>query len=204
VEKVFLFVEKIFRFIPEPIFGLFSVFFALTGILISFFSFPGYNLLLYDVSYLAVGPDGLFFDLGLIISGLIAIPFHFFMYSIIGNEKISVKLKNIALLLSVTSSLALSLIGFFPVLIENNLILIIHGILALITFLGITIYCILFGIFFIKNKRFSNFHAVLSFFVSGIFIFYFTNRWSLVEWIAVCSIMIWITFNAVFALFKNL
>lgn len=196
--------EKILQLIPGTIFGLLSVFFALTGIIISFFSFPGYNLLLYDVSYLAVGPYGLFFDLGLIFSGIIAIPFHFFMYSIIGNEKISMKLKNIALLLSVTSSLALSLIGFFPMLNENNLILIIHGILALITFLGITIYCILFGILFIINDKFSNFHAVLSFFVSGIFIFYFTNRWSLVEWISVGSIMIWITFNAFFALFKNM
>lgn len=204
MEKLFQFIGKILQLIPGTIFGLLSVFFALTGILISFFSFPGYNLFLYDVSYLAVGPYGLFFDLGLILSGIIAIPFHFFMYSIIGNEKISVKLKNIALVLSVTSSLALSLIGFFPVLNENNLILIIHGIFALITFLGITIYCILFGIFFIINDKFSNFHAILSFFVSGIFIFYFTNRWSLVEWISVGSVMIWITFNAFFALFKNM
>lgn len=204
MEKLFQIVEKILKIIPGPIFGLFSVTFALIGILISFFSFTGYNLLLYDVSYLAVGPNGVFFNLGLILSGIIALPFHFYMYSIIGNEKISLNLKKASLLLSVLSSLTLSLIGFFPVLNENILILVIHGILALITFVGITIYCFLYGIFFLKNPRFSLSHTILSYSVSGIFLFYFTNRWSIFEWIGVGSIMIWIIFNAIFALFKKI
>lgn len=204
MEKLFQILKKILEIIPGTTFGLFSVFFALTGILISFFSFPGYNLLLYDVSYLAVGPYGLFFNLGLILSGIISIPFHFYIYSIIENEKISSYFKNIAFFLSVLSSLTLSLIGFFPVLNENIFILVIHGILALITFVAITIYCFIYGIFFLKNSRFSIMHSVLSFSVSGIFLFYFTNRWSIVEWIGVGSIMIWITFNVIFALFKKM
>jgi hypothetical membrane protein len=204
MEKLFQFIKRILNIIPGGIFGLLSVFSALIGITISLFTFPGYNLLLYDVSYLAVGPKGLIFDLGLIFSGIIIIPFDFYMYSIIGNKKISFRLKNTALLLSVISSLTLSLIGFFPVLYENIIILIIHGVLALITFVSITIYCFLYGIFFLKNSKFSLIHSVLSFFVSGIFIFYFTNRWSIVEWIGVGSIMIWIIFNAVFALFKKM
>ncbi|MEJ2295782.1 MAG: hypothetical protein P8Y23_13585, partial [Candidatus Lokiarchaeota archaeon] len=108
------------------------------------------------------------------------------------------------LLLSVISSLTLSLIGFFPVLYDNIIILVIHGILALITFVGITIYCFLYGLFFLKNSRFSLLHPILSFSVSGIFLFYFTNRWSIVEWIGVGSIMIWIIFNAIFTLFKKM
>jgi hypothetical membrane protein len=156
------------------------------------------------VSYLAVGPKGLIFDLGLIISGVIVIPFDFYMYSIVGNKEISFRLKKVALLLSVISSLTLSLIGFFPVLYDNIIILVIHGILALITFVGITIYCFLYGLFFLKNSRFSLLHPILSFSVSGIFLFYFTNRWSIVEWIGVGSIMIWIIFNAIFTLFKKM
>jgi hypothetical membrane protein len=204
MEKLFQFIKRILKVIPGGIFGLLSVLFALKGILISLFTFPGYNLLFYDVSYLAVGPKGLIFDLGLIISGVIVIPFDFYMYSIVGNKEISFRLKKVALLLSVISSLTLSLIGFFPVLYDNIIILVIHGILALITFVGITIYCFLYGLFFLKNSRFSLLHPILSFSVSGIFLFYFTNRWSIVEWIGVGSIMIWIIFNAIFTLFKKM
>ena len=204
MKKLLLHIKSLLHNIPGAVFGLASVSFALIGIFISIFSFPGYSLLLYDVSYLAVGPYGIFFDLGLIISGIIVIPFDFYMYSIIGNKKISFRLKNTALLFSVLSSLSLSLIGFFPVLYDNFIILFIHGILALITFVGITIYCFLYGIFFLKNSRFSLLHPVLSFSVSSIFLFYFTNRWSILEWIGVGSIMIWIIFNAIFALFKKL
>jgi hypothetical protein len=200
---IFRLIEKILYVVPGGIFGLASVFFALSGILIAFFSFPGFSILLYDVSYLAIGPLGLFFDLGLIFSGILAIPFNFYMIIVIEDKKIKPRLKKYALSLSIMSSITLSLIGFFPVLIENIIILFIHGILALLTFLGVTIYCILFGYFFIINEKFSNFHAILSFFVSGIFIFYFTNRWSLIEWIGILSIMIWITYNSITTLIKK-
>ena len=201
---LFRFIEKVLNLIPGWVFGLLSVSIASSSILISFFSFTGYNILFYDVSYLAVGPVGLIFDLGLIFSGIVAIPFHFYMSMIVKDEKINPKLIKFTLSLSIMSSLTLSLIGFFPVLTDNVIILFIHGILALMTFLGVTIYCLFYGLFFLKNEQFSLLHSILSFLVSAIFIFYFTNRWSLIEWISVCSIMIWITFNAVFALLKKM
>jgi len=199
-----LFIKKILTFIPGGIFGLLSVIVALFGILSSLLSFPGYNLLLYDVSYLATGPLGCLFDLGLILSGLIAIPFHFYMNTVISSENIKPKLRRLALILSIMSSLTLSLIGFFPVLTDNIIILLVHGILALLTFIGITIYCFLYGIFFLKSPKFPFSHSFLSFCVSGIFLFYFTNRYSLVEWIGVGSVMLWICFNAIFILIKKM
>ncbi|TFF69070.1 MAG: DUF998 domain-containing protein [Promethearchaeota archaeon] len=197
---IFGIMKKLLNVIPAGIFGLLSVFFAFTGILISFVSFPGYNLLFYDVSYLATGPLGIFFDLGLIFSGIVAIPFHYYMNILIIHENIEPRWRKFTLSLSLMSSITLSLIGFFPVLTESIIILIIHGILALLTFIGITIYCFLYGIFFIKIAKFPFLNAILSFLVSAIFIFYFTNRWSLVEWIGVGSIMIWIAYNAIFSL----
>ena len=203
MKNFFQFSKKIFNGISGSIFGLLSVLFSLTGILISFFSFPGFNILYFDVSYLAVGPMGIIFNLSLIFSGITAIPFNVYMNKIIKFEGINLKLRKFALVLSLISSIALSLIGLFPVLTDNIIVLLIHGILALITFLGVTVYCILYGIFFIENSKFTLAHVFLSFLVSGIFIFYFTNRWSIVEWIGVYSIMIWITFNAIFALLKK-
>jgi hypothetical membrane protein len=204
VKLIFQIIKRILIYIPGEFFGLLSVSSALGGILIAFFPFSGYNILFCDVSYLAASPYGIIFNIGLIFSGLIAIPFHFSMIKQIESQLISIKLKKTILSLSLTSSLTLSLIGFFPVLTGNVIILLIHGILALITFLGVTIYCFLYGVLFLKDQKFSFFHSFLSFSVSGIFIFYFTNRWSLIEWIAVLSIMVWITFNALYSLTMRL
>ncbi len=195
--------EKLLNFIPGGIFGLLTVSFALIGINTALFSFPGYSILSYDVSYLAAGPMGIIFNLGLIFSGITVIPFNFYMSKIIVYDHINLKLRKVALSLSIVSSITLSLIGFFPVLTDNILILLIHGILALVTFLGVTIYCVLYGIFFLKNSKFTLVHVLLSFLVSIIFIFYFTNRWSIIEWFGVFSILIWITYNAIFALLKK-
>jgi len=204
MEFIYRFMKKILNIIPGGFFGLLSVSFAFVGILTSFLTFPGYNIVFCDVSYLAAGPLGFIFNLGLIISGVVAIPFHFYMNTLAVNDSINPRLRKFALSLSLVSSLALSLIGFFPVLTDNIIVLLIHGILALLTFGGITIYCFLYGIFFIKIAKFSILHSYLSFLVSAIFIFYFINRWSLVEWIGVGSIMVWITYNAIFTLFKKI
>ena len=204
MEWIFRFMNKILDIVPGGIFGLLSITIASCGILISLLSFPGYNLLYCDVSYLAAGPLGLIFNISLFISGIIAIPFHFYMNKIIDNENIKPKLRTLALSLSLMSSLTLSLIGLFPVLTEDIIILLIHGILALFTFTGITAYCFLYGIFFIKIAEFPNLNAYLSYLVSAVFIFYFTNRWSLVEWIGVVFIMLWIAYNAVYTLIKNI
>jgi hypothetical membrane protein len=54
--------------------GLISIIIGICGDILAIIYFPGYNLLNNMVSDLGIGPGGIFFILGLIFSGILAIP----------------------------------------------------------------------------------------------------------------------------------
>jgi len=203
MDKLFFFFDKLLSVTPGGIYGILSVLIAFIGDCIAIILFPGYSIFLYDVSYLARGPGGLIFNLSLMLSGLTAIPFNIYLGRIVSSERIDEKRKKRAVTISIISSISLSLLGFFPISINNLIVIIIHVLLAILLFIGAAISCLLFGYFFLRNSKFKKMHAYMSFIVAGLIVFYISVRWSFLEWLAVFGIMLWVCFISIFTLIKK-
>ncbi|MHA1488504.1 MAG: DUF998 domain-containing protein [Promethearchaeota archaeon] len=153
--------DKTLQWAPGGVYGLISVIIGICCNLIALLLFPGYNITINMISELGVGPGGLFFNLGFIISGLMAIPFYISLGRTLDGEGVNKNLLKSAKVSSIISCVTFSLIGIFPAIPENEIILIMHGIIALISLTCGAIYLILFSILMLKNKNFSKLQAYL-------------------------------------------
>jgi hypothetical membrane protein len=194
---------KFFNIIPGGFYGILSVLVSLLGDLIALFFFPEYSMIHYDISHLALGPAGAIFNIGLIFSGILAIPFNLYLGQIIKGKGINESLRTKTVIISTIASIALALIGVFPAHPDNIILLVMHGLMALIFFFGVTIVFIIYGYFFLRSSRFSKIHAYMSFFVASIIILYMIISYSILEWIAMFAIMISVGFLSIFTIFKG-
>ncbi|MFX1358102.1 MAG: DUF998 domain-containing protein [Promethearchaeota archaeon] len=195
--------NKILKFAPGGFYGLLSVAFATLGTIIATILFPTYSLLKYNVSYLANGPGGMFFNIGLIFSGLLAIIFYIYLGRILLNHQKINNIRKRAVIVAIISNCAISLIGVFPAYTGNMLFLIIHANLAIIAFFGTAISSLLFGLLFKKNSKFLKIQAYFSFFLTTLISFYVIVRWSIIEWMSVIFLMVWLSFISIYTLYKN-
>jgi hypothetical membrane protein len=194
---------QIYKAIPGGIYGVLSVVINLLGNIVAFLSFPGFSIFQYNISHLALSPGGIFFNLGLIISGLFAIPFNINLGKIVSGKRINEKVKEIVVKVSILDCIALSLIGVFPAFPENFIILMIHGLLALTFFVCTTIIFIVYGYLFLKSSKFLKVQAYSSLIVAASICIYMALRWSILEWIAFLGIMISVLSTSIFLLYKR-
>jgi len=134
---------------------------------------------------------------------LIAIPFFISLGRILqqqenGNEK----LKKRTVIISIIACLSLSLIGCFPAI--NLIMLLIHGIFAIIFFFAGLFFCLFFGYLMLKDSRFSEPQSYLGFIGVGIFTIYLCTIKPLLEWIVVIFVFFWIIENAIYVIHKKL
>ncbi|TFG25717.1 MAG: DUF998 domain-containing protein [Promethearchaeota archaeon] len=183
--------------------GIFGILSLSIGILCDFLSylyFPGYNMVDNMVSELGVGRGGIFFNIGVIITGILFIPFYICLGKSFSTENINPNMKKVAVIAALISSITFSLIGFFPLTEENRLINATHGTLAVIHWIHAFISIIIFGILMIQDFNYNRFQAYYSFAVGGIIITFFLTQIPLTEWIWTISIVIWIFVNSLFML----
>ena len=97
-----------------PVFGLLSVTIALSAYITAIILFPGgYNFLKNMISELGVGPYGIIFNLGLILSGIVAIPYYFALLKTFDEPDINPSLKKSAIFFSLFSVSTFIFIGVF-------------------------------------------------------------------------------------------
>ncbi|MFW9894780.1 MAG: DUF998 domain-containing protein [Candidatus Thorarchaeota archaeon] len=153
MEKLAHFSEKINRYVPLSIFGLFSVFFGIIGDLISFLMFPGYNITRNPVSTLCEGPGGLFFRLGTILSGIFAFIFLIHLGNAFNSKEVGEKTQKFALGAAIISCIFFIILGIFCG--SNIIIAYIHGTSAIISWIFGFSYITLYNILIIRDSRFS-------------------------------------------------
>jgi len=183
--------------------GIFGILSLSIGILCDFLSYlfiPGYNMVDNMVSELGVGPGGIIFNIGVIISGILVIPFYISFYKSFSTENIKPNMKKVTVVLALISSITFSIIGFFPLTEENRLINATHGTLALIHWITALISIVIFGILMIQDYNYTKFQAYYSFAVGCIIITFFLTQIPLTEWIWTISIVIWILVNSLYML----
>lgn len=155
--------DKIYDLIPGGIFGLLSVIFGLVGDILSIILYPGYDFTKNMASDLGVGPGAIIFNVSLILSGASAIIFYLYFGRVLKrNDPNKDELVNIAIFFVILSSFFMIMIGFFPASLENEIILIIHSLSALFSWLTGIFYSIIFSYLILTNSRFSNYLAFFS------------------------------------------
>ena len=202
MERLNNFFNKLFKIVPGGVFGLISV---SIGICIDIMglSFHGYNIFTHSVSSLGIGPVGLFFNIGLIFSGIAAVLFDIYLGRSFNREFINEKAIKITLSISIISSFSLILVGVFPVSHENEIVMFLHVFFAFTAFIGGLISIFIFSLFMLKDPKFLKIQAYFGFTVCGFFALYLFTLQPITEWTAIFAIILWTIINASYMIYKK-
>jgi len=183
--------SAVFKFIPGSIFGFASVIIGLGGDALTLSLTPYYNLDLM-ISKLGIGPGGIFFNIGTILSGLFAGPFYIYLEIVLKREEINSKVLEGALGSALISCLFFILVGIFPSTDSNIFILYLHGVFSLFSFLSALLYFLLFSFLLFKSSQFMKFHAYIGSVQVGLIILFLFTWHPISEWLMTFGLIIWI------------
>ena len=184
--------EKVLKKTSGGFFGIVSVSIRLMGDFTAILFTPNYNMIDDLISELGVGPGAIFFSLGLIISGIVSIPFYISLRNIFRIEEINENLRKTAIVFSVISIITYILLAFFPSDPNNSLIFIMHGVIGLISWLTGAGYLALYSYMTIKYKESSRFLGYFGYCIVGTVILFIFTWVPITEWCMTFGIMSWI------------
>lgn len=229
--KVNDYFDILFRHLPGYIFGLLTFIIGTSGFIIAILLSPDYILWEKSISVLGHHPGGIFSRLGLIISNIIAIPFIIFLGKTLKDKLMNANVRKSAVGIGIFVSVAAVLSGVITG--RNEFIKDMHGLLALLSWIGGLIVCLSFGFLMLKNfqyyqePKYSKSAATFSFVIAGIFAsylipFFITNFCNAnpnicgtfgdmvytimptYEWIVMFSILFWYLFNSIYIFKKKI
>ena len=185
--------------------GLIASFIALSGYLISYLLYPAqkYNLGFMG-SELGVGRGGIFFNLGLIISGI------FFFLFIIHLDNIMIKAETKknkgkwTIILAKISAITYSLIGVFPSIHDNLFMLLTHGILVFICYSTAFFFTLFLSLFIYDCSSFLRLQAYIGFFIAFAILTFLFSWISYIQWIFTLTFFAWIAFIDGYIRFKHI
>lgn len=170
---------------------------------LSYSAYPDYNIRDNMVSDLGIGPLGIFFNLGFIFSGLLAIPYYLNLSYHFQKEGMDKRLVSGSVVSSLVSCIAYSFVGVFPAIESNFFLYYTHGIVAGISVMSGTVYLLFFAYMMYVSKSFKKGQAIFTVIIC-VFYFLFLFTWiPIIEWTASFGIMGWIFLNSLYLLFLN-
>jgi len=215
------FFNKLFKFIPGYVFGLLTFIIGLLGDIFALLFTPEYIMWKLSISMLGILTGGIFLRVGLIISNIFSVFFIIYLGRVIKDENINESMRKLAITAGIFTSISVILTGVFTG--SNPLISDLHGLFALLSWIGGAITCFVFGFLMLRNLHFSKVIAVNSLIVGVIFgayliPFFITIICSYVcysfgeivyqimpvwEWALMFSILLWYLFNSIFLRIKR-
>jgi len=185
------------------IYGLLSIIFGGLGDLIAYIMYPEYNFMRRAVSSLCLGPGGLFFQSGTVLSGLFALLFLIYLERTFIEDDINRYLRKYAKITAIISCVSFIILGIFCG--SNVIIAYIHGINAVISWIFGFLYISLYNSLMIKSSNYSKylgyFGFVTTFTLSLMFIFFILHLFPalrflmiilpLLEWMNTLSLILW-------------
>ncbi len=216
MEKPNNFMDKFQQFASGGIYGILSISFGLTGDILAYLFFPGYDFTKRAVSSLCKGPGGIFFQVGTVFSGIFAILFVIYVGRTFSGNQINEKRRKTAIFFALISCVSLIILGVFCG--SDPIVALIHGVSAVITWISAICYITLFNIFILRDPKYSKFLAYIGFSVSiGLsimvlmFFLYFIPGLQVIiiilplwEWIDTLAIIIWYFAVSTYLLIKKI
>ena len=217
--------DKIFSFLPGYAFGLLVFSTGMLGAILALILSPEYIMWEKSISVLGHQTGGVYLRIGLIISGLIAIPFFVYLGRKVKHESVNEYLRKAAIFAGIFSMLSVTFSGIFSGV--NEFISTIHGMFALFGWLSGTVFCFLFSIIMLINPKFTKIQVYIGFLITGIFIYYlipffitnfcdyyqnicyeFGRKVYIIipisEWMVYFATLIWFLFNSSYMLYKKI
>ena len=200
INKVF---DKLLEKVHGGIYAIISMAFGVSLIFIAMSQFPGYNMVEYYISNLGAGPglSGPLFNIGLILAGIIAIPFFVHLGRILKQEGIYDIVRKLAVGISVIGCVCLSIVGCFPA--THGFSLLMHYYFAMGFFFSGLLFCFLFSVIMYKDSKYSKIQVLIGFFVAVTFAFFLIVKDPLPEWIVFFSIVFWVLENGIYIFYKK-
>ncbi len=198
------FIDKLLDILPGGIYGILSLIARISGDFIAFLFFPGYSIFNNMVSDLGVGEGGIFFSLGLIISGIICVPFYITLARSLKSEEISEKSIKTGLIFFYISDIAYILVGFFPSIEENYIIYTTHGVLAVISWLTGIVYLITFSKLMLKHDNYTKLPAYSGFFLIGFMLLFLFTWIPILEWVMTFAFISWLIIISCYVRYNRL
>lgn len=223
MKRINVFFDNLFKVIPGYIFGLLTFVVGFSGFIIALLLSPEYVMWEKSISVLGHHPGGIFSRFGLIISNTLAIPFLVYLGSTLKDENVSEKKRRIA----VGAGIFISINAVLTGAVSGGGLSGLHGLFALLSWLGGNLVCLIFGLLMLKSSKYSKSAAYFSFIIAGIFgsfliPFFITNFCNALpdicgsfgkkvytvmpvyEWVVMFSILIWYLFNSIYMLYKKI
>jgi len=201
MKKKLSFFKKPFNLFPASLYGLFSfgisIFTHLLGVLL----YPNYDITKMAISFLGDGYGGTIYRLGLILAGVIGIPFCVYMGKSFNNDNSIEPIRKIALIGSIIYCISLIFIGCFWR--GNYVVSFIHGLFAFLCWVDGLIFISLFSVLMLKDERFPKSIAYFGFIVAGTFLLHLSILSSITQWIMTLSIMLWAWIISSYMLYKH-
>lgn len=225
MEKNNSFFDKFFKLFPGYIFGLLGFTVASLGIIIALLTSPEYIMWKESISLLGHDTGGIFLRIGLVISGLISLPYFIYLGRAVKDEHVNDLLRKIGTGIGIFCSICVSLAGIFSGV--NEFISMLHGFFALSSWLGNIAIFIIFSFIMSKNPKFSKYPVYVGYIAAGILILYlipfFTTNFCnyfdelcysfgrtvyivmpIFEWVVSFSILSWILFNSCYLWYNKI
>ena len=155
MDRINEFFDKLFNYIPGHFFGLLYFIIGFLGDLIALIisALVGdYIMWEKSISVLGHQTGGIYLRGGLIISSIFSIPFIIYIGRAVKHEDVKENLRKITVSVGIFSSIVAILTGTFSGV--NEFISMLHGLFALLSWIGGAIFCSLFGILMVRNPNF--------------------------------------------------
>lgn len=186
------FFDLLLEKINGGVFGIISVGIILLGEFLVIFFNPEYIIFENMVSALGGRRYGIIFNLSLLISGIIIIPFYIHLSRVVIEDNTNEILRKTAIVSSMISCITYSLLGIFPSLENIYIIFYIHGVLALISISSGFCYLISFNILIKRSSNFKKIQAYYGFYVAGLYLLFIITWLPNIEWLMNIAIVLWI------------
>ena len=226
MKKINGFFNKVFSSIPGYVFGFLTFLIGILGHIVALILSPEYVWWDKSISILANHhPGGIYLRIGLIISNIIAIPFVIYIGRALKDENVNDNLRKLTIGCGIFVSIVAILTGSIAGanLLAKNL----HGLFALLSWIGGTVVCLLFGLLMLRNTKFNKSITRFSFVVALIFgtyliPFFITNFCNyyqeicysfgqkiyivmpIFEWVVMFSILFWYLINSIYLFYKKI
>ena len=178
-----------------------------------------------SISLLGHDTGGIFLRIGLVISGLISLPYFIYLGRAVKDEHVNDLLRKIGTGMGIFCSICVSLAGIFSGV--NEFISMLHGFFALCSWMGNIAIFIIFSFIMSKNPKFSKYPVYVGYIAAGILILYlipfFTTNFCnyfdelcysfgrtvyivmpIFEWVVSFSILSWILFNSCYLWYNKI
>ncbi len=228
MKKLNEFFDEIFNFIPGYFFGFLTFLIGFTGYILALLIsglVGDYLMWEKSISILGHKAGGVYLRGGLVISNTLAILSIIYLGRELKDENINENLNKLAIGCGIFTSITAVLTGILSGV--NEIISNLHGLFALLSWIGGVIVCFLFGYLMLKNSKFSKSIMYFNFIIAGIFASYlipffitnFCNYYQeicytlgrkiytimpIYEWLVIFSILFWYLVNAIYLFHKRI